>query len=302
MLTKRHTPIQDTRSDKIFNALNYSLLCILLIITAYPLILVLSASISDPDAVMRGQVWLFPVGFSLEGYAAVFKNQMILMGYANTIYYVVVGTALNIFMTIIAAYPLSRKDLVGRKVILFVFSFTMLFGGGLIPFYLVVRDLHLMDTRWALIIPSAMSVYNVLVMRSYFMTNIPGELLEAAKMDGCTDIKFLTKVVVPLSGPIIAVMALFYGVGHWNSYFNALIFLNDTAKYPLQLVLRQILVLNQVSFDMLAQDPKALEIKLKLMDVLKYSVIIIANLPLFIAYPFVQKYFVKGIMVGSVKG
>lgn len=288
--------------DHVFDFVNYTGLILILIITGYPVLMVLSASVSDPDAVSRGIVWLWPVGFSLEGYVAVFKNEMIVTGYLNTLFYVVVGTVINLFMTVIAAYPLSRSDLKGGRIILFVFSFTLLFSGGLIPFYMLVKDLGMLDTRWSQLVPSAMSVFNVIIMRSYFQTNIPKELLEASKMDGCSDFRFLLRIVIPLSGPIIAVMVLFYGVGIWNSYFSAMIFLSDKALYPLQLVLREILVMNQVSLEMLAKDPKAMQIKLELMESLKYAVIIVANLPLFIAYPFIQKHFTKGIMVGSLKG
>lgn len=302
-----HTSIKRRRSRAartlpLFEIVNHSALGLLLVATGYPVLLVLSASFSDPDAVIRGQVWLWPVGFSVDGYTAVFKSASIMLGYANTLFYVCAGTAINIAMTVLAAYPLSRQDLKGRTFLLFSFSFTLLFSGGLIPFYLLVKELGMLDTRWAMLIPSAMSVFNVLIMRSYFMTNIPKELLEATKVDGCSDFSFLRKIVIPLSGPIIAVLALFYGVGIWNAYFSALIFLNDRSLYPLQLVLREILVLNNVSLEMLARDPKAMQVKLDLAESLKYSLIIVANLPLFIAYPFVQKYFTKGIMLGSLKG
>lgn len=285
-----------------FDVVNYSLLILILIATGYPVLMVIAASISDPDAVSRGAVWIWPVGFSLEGYAAVFKNDSIVTGYLNTLFYVVVGTIVSIVLTIMAAYPLSRSDLTGARFILLAFSFTMLFSGGLIPSYLLVKELGMLDTRWSQIIPTALSVFNVIIMRSYFQSSLPKELLEAAKMDGCSDFRFLIRIAIPLSGPIIAVMVLFYGVGIWNSYFNALIYLNSKELFPLQLVLREILVMNQVSLDMLAKDPKALQIKLELMESLKYAVIVVANLPLIIAYPFVQKHFTKGIMVGSLKG
>lgn len=302
MKISRTNKLKHLNQDKIFTVVNYVLMTVILVIVSYPIILVISSSISNPEAVMQGKVKFLPVGFSLEGYIAVFKDQMIMIGYMNSLYYLIVGTVINLFMTILAAYPLSRKDLNGRRFILFTFSFTMLFGGGLIPTFLLINQLGLYDTRWAILIPSAMSVYQVIVMRTYFQTTIPIELQESAKMDGCSDIKFLMKIVMPLSGPIIAVTALFYGVGNWNSYFSALIYLNNKDYYPLQLILRQILVLNDVSFEMLAQDPEAMQVKLKLIELIKYAVIIVANLPLIIAYPFAQKYFVKGIMIGSLKG
>ena len=302
MNSKHSTAIKHSSSDRIYYFFNYVLLGVILIIVAYPIILVVSSSISNPDAVTRGEVKFWPVGFSLEGYKAVFKDPMIITGYLNSLYYLVVGTSVNILMTILAAYPLSRKDLVGRRPLLFIFSFTMFFSGGLIPSYLLVNQLGLYNSPLAIIIPSAMSVYQVIVMRTFFQTTIPGELLESAQIDGCTNFSFLWRVVIPLSGPIIAVTALFYGVANWNSYFNALIYLNDTSLYPLQLVLRQILVMNDVSFEMLAQDPAAMQVKLQLIELIKYAVIVVSNIPLVIAYPFVQKYFVKGVMIGSLKG
>lgn len=269
---------------------------------AYPIILIISSSVSNPDAVARGEVRLLPVGFSLEGYMAVFKDAMIVRGYLNSLFYLVSGTLLNLLMTTLAAYPLSRKDLVGRRPLLFFFSFTMMFSGGLIPLFILINDMGLYDTPWVMIIPSAMSVYQMIVMRTYFQNSIPIELLESAKIDGSSDFGFLIKIALPLSVPIIAVTALFYGVSHWNSYFNALVFLSDEKLYPLQLVLRRILVLNDVSFEMIAQDPEAMKVKLQLIELIKYSVIVVANIPLFIAYPFVQRFFVKGIMIGSLKG
>lgn len=282
-------------------AFNYLVLTLLLILILYPLIFVLSASFSSGSAVTSGRVWLWPVEPTLAGYEAIFKNRMVLVGFYNSFFYTIVGTLINVVMTILAAYPLSRPDLPGRRVIAFLFFFTILFGGGLIPTYLVVRDLGMLSTRWAMIIPGALSVWNVLIARTFFENNIPRELREAAELDGCDDFNFLWRVVLPLSGSIIAVLALFYSVGHWNSYFNALIYLYDQNLWPLQLVLRDILVQNQIDPTMMV-DAREMAAKAQLRELLKYSLIVVATVPLLIAYPFVQRHFVKGVMIGSVKG
>ncbi len=295
------TIIRDTAGDRVFMAFNYLVLTLLLIVILYPLIYVLSASFSSGQAVASGRVWLWPVEPTLAGYEAIFKNRMVLVGFYNSFFYTVVGTLLNIVMTILAAYPLSRPDLPGRRIIAFLFFFTLLFGGGLIPTYLVVRDLGMLSTRWALIIPGALSVWNVLIARSFFENNIPRELREAAELDGCDDFNFLWRIVLPLSGAIMAVLALFYGVGHWNSYFSALIYLYDQNLWPLQLVLRDILIQNQVDPGMMT-DAREMAAKAQLRELLKYSLIVVATVPLLVVYPFVQQHFVKGVMIGSVKG
>ncbi len=238
---------------------------------------------------------------SLEGYKAVFKNKNILTGFQNTFFYTLAGTFVNVVMTVLAAYPLSRKDFRGRNKFMLLFVFTMMFNGGLIPTYFVVKDLSMIDTVWAMLIPTALSVWNVIIMRTYFQTTIPGELLEASQIDGCNDFRFLLKIVVPLSGPIIAVIALFYAVGHWNQYFNAMIYLKNPQLYPLQLILRDILVQNEVRIDMLG-DVKSAAARQGLRELLKYSLIVISSVPLMLVYPFVQKFFVKGVMIGSIKG
>lgn len=282
-------------------AFNYLVLTLLAIIILYPLIYVLSASFSSAQAVNSGRVWLWPVEPTLAGYEAILKNRAVLLGFYNSLFYTVVGTMINVVMTILAAYPLSRPDLPGRRVIAFIFFFTLLFSGGLIPTYLVVRDLGMLSTRWALILPTALSIWNMLIARTFFENNIPKELREAAQLDGCDDFNFLWRVVLPLSGPILAVLALFYGVGHWNSYFSALIYLYDKDLWPLQLVLRDILVQNQVDPNM-ASDIQGMAAKAQLRELLKYSLIVVATVPLLIIYPFVQRHFVKGVMLGSVKG
>ena len=293
--------IHDTAGDRAFMAFNYLVLTLLAIVILYPLIYVLSASFSSGQAVSSGRVWLWPVEPTLAGYEAIFKNRAVLLGFYNSLFYTVVGTIINVVMTVLAAYPLSRPELPGRRVIAFIFFFTLLFSGGLIPTYLVVRDLGMLSTRWALILPTALSIWNMLIARTFFENNIPKELREAAQLDGCDDFNFLWRVVLPLSGPILAVLALFYGVGHWNSYFTALIYLYDKNLWPLQLVLRDILVQDQVDPGM-AADIRGVAAKAQLRELLKYSLIVVATVPLLIIYPFVQRHFVKGVMLGSVKG
>lgn len=292
--------IRDTTTDRIFSIINYVVLSFLLIIFLYPLIYIVSSSFSSTDAVLSGKVWLWPVDFSLEGYKAVFAYKQIWTGYGNSLFYMIVGTFINITITILAAYPLSRKDFYGRNFFMFLFLFTMLFNGGLIPNYLLVKEIGLLNTRWALIIPNAMSVFNVIITRTYFKMTIPDELHEASKIDGCSDFKFLWRIVLPLSGPIIAVMALFYAVGHWNSFFNALIYLRDQKLFPLQLILNNILVQNEVDPEMMMDIEHQASIT-GLRELLKYSLIVVASLPVLIIYPFVQKHFVKGVMIGSLK-
>ncbi len=294
------TTIRDTGGDRFFNAVTYGILALFLLVILYPLIYIVSSSISDPDAVTSGQVWLWPVEPTLVAYQRIFREPALINGFLNSIFYTVVGTAINVVLTILAGYPLSRKDLPGRGVILFLFLFTTLFNGGLIPTYIVVGELGLLNTRWALILPSAIAVWNVIITRTYFQVTIPDELLEAAQLDGCSDFRFLWDVVRPLSGPIIAVNALFYAVAHWNGYFDALIYLTDPDLYPLQLVLRSILVQNETNLRMTG-DIQTQLMRENLADLLKYALIVVASIPLLVAYPFVQKHFVKGALIGSLK-
>jgi putative aldouronate transport system permease protein len=298
--------IRESRGDRAFSAANYALLSILLVVTLYPLIFILSSSLSSPQAVAANQIWLWPVRPSLVGYQTVFKDPQVITGFLNSIFYTVAGTAVSVILTLLAAYPLSRRDLPGRGLFMFLFLFTLLFSGGLIPTYLVVKDLHLLNTRWALILPEALAVWNVIITRTYFQLTIPHDLLEAARIDGADDFRFFWKVVLPLSWPIIAVNALFYAVGQWNSFFTALIYLTDQSLFPLQLILQQILVQHREDLQMtlgggaagVANDLA----RQNLVLVLNYSLIVIASLPLLVAYPFVQKYFVKGMLIGSLKG
>ena len=277
------------------------ILCICMVILGlimlYPLLIVFSTSFSSPSAVMSGKVWLFPVDFSLEGYKAVFRTNDVLIGYRNSLIYMVAGTLVNIFMTLIAAYPLSRDDMPGQGIIMKLFTFTMIFAGGMIPNYLLMKDLHMLNTPWAMIIPGAISVYNMIITRTFIKTNIPKELLEAAQMDGCSDIQYFRKVVLPLSGSVIA---LYYAVAHWNAYFNAFMYLNDKELYPLQIFLKNILVSNQVQADLVVD--AQVQVQEGIAEVLKYSLIVVAIVPVLIIYPFVQKHFVKGVMIGAVKG
>ncbi|MFD0869025.1 MULTISPECIES: carbohydrate ABC transporter permease [Paenibacillus] len=293
--------VVESRGDRLFNLINYTILFLFTITILYPLVYIVSASFSSPLAVVSGKVWLWPVDFSLAGYEAVFKHKLIWTGFANSLFYTVVGTVVNVVLTLMAAYPLSRKDFYIRHVIMALFVFTIMFSGGLIPSYLLVKDLGMIDTRWALIFPGALSVMNVIITRTFFQTTIPDELLDAGQLDGCSDFKFLLHVVLPLSGPIIAVLTLFYAVGHWNSFFSALLYLKRQELYPLQLVLRDILIQNEVDAEMMSDvaDAAARE---SLRELLKYSLIVVSTIPVLVIYPFIQRHFVKGIMIGSLKG
>lgn len=293
--------IKSARSDRLFYAFDYIFLSLFLIAVAYPILYVLSCSISDPKAILSGKVTIFPVGFTLEGLQTTLGYNRIYTGLANSFFYAIVGTAVNLVMTVMCAYPLSRKDFVGRNVLTFFCAFTMWFSGGMIPSYLLVRDLGMINSRWALIIPSAMSVYNMIIARTYFQSSIPGELLESAKLDGCSDIRFILSIVIPLSAPILAVVALYSFVGQWNSYFDAFLYLSDKEKMPMQIILREILLLNDESL-MVGLDFEEYEKKMLLSEQLKYTSIVVASLPVIALYPFVQKYFVKGVMIGALKG
>jgi multiple sugar transport system permease protein/putative aldouronate transport system permease protein len=293
--------IRESRVDFIFTIFNNIFLFLIFLTVLYPLVYVFSASFSDPNAVSAGQVWLWPVKFTLKAYIRIFEFSRIWSGYANSIFYATVGTFVNVAMTILAAYPLSRKDLYGKNLLLFLFVFSMMFSGGLIPFYITVSQLGMYNTRWALIIPQALSVWNMIIAITYFRSSLPQELLEAAQLDGCSDIQYLVQIVLPLSKPIIAVLGLFYAVGHWNQFFTALIFLANKDLFPLQLILRDILVANTIDPGLL-EDAKTMAAKAGLRDLLKFALIVVASGPVLMIYPFVQKYFVKGLMIGAIKG
>lgn len=293
--------IKLTGNDMTFTIVNYTFLTICLLVVLYPLVYILSSSFSSAEAVISSRVWLFPVDPSLMGYQAVFRNSQIWTGYMNSAFYTFFGTIISVILTIMAGYPLSKRDFYGRNLIMGLFTFTMLFSGGLIPYYLVIKNLNILDTRWAMLLPNAMAVWNVIIARTYFQNTIPEELAEAAELDGCSDAAFIFRVVVPLSGPIIAVMVLFYAVGQWNSYFDAMILLKNNNLFPLQIILRNILIQNQIDPNMIV-DVKILLRNQGMKDLLKYSLIVVASAPVLALYPFVQKYFIKGIMVGAIKG
>lgn len=294
--------IGKVNQDKIFDAVNTVLMIFMLIVFVWPLLFVISASFSDPMAVWNGKVLLLPVGFNVEGYKTILKYESILIGYRNTVLYTVLGTMVNLVMTICAAYPLSRQDFVMKNFFTFMFLFTMYFSGGLIPVYLVVNKLGLINTIWAMIIPNAVSIFNVIIMRTYFQTNIPESLREAAELDGANTLQFLVRIVLPLSGPVLAVIGLYYAVGHWNDFFSALLYLNNKKLFPLQMFLRDILIDNTMDMDMTGLDTQEAERKMQLAQTMKYSLIIISSVPVLCIYPFIQKYFVKGIMIGAIKG
>ncbi|ALS28255.1 sugar ABC transporter permease [Paenibacillus sp. 32O-W] len=298
---KAHTRIKESWGDKLFLFGVYLFLVIILVVVLYPLVYIVSSSFSSPRAVVSGSVWLLPVEPSLAGYKAIFNNPQILTGYANSIFYTFFGVLINVSLTVMLAYPLSKPTFFGRGLMMVIIVITMMFSGGLIPYYLTVKALGLLDTRWAMLLPGALAVWQVIIARTFFQSTIPKELGEAAELDGCSDIGFLWRVVLPLSKPIIAVLVLMYAVGHWNAYFEALIFLKSPDLYPLQIILRNILILNSIDASMMV-DANQMVARQGLRDLLKYSLIIVATVPVLAIYPFAQKYFVKGIMIGSLKG
>lgn len=277
----------------------YILLCTFLLAVLLPLIYIVASSFSDPRAVSAGRVSLWPVGFTLDGYATVLRDSQILTGFGNSLFYTVVGTFVSLVLTVMLAYPLSRQDFWGRSVIAAGVVFTMLFAGGLIPTYLVVQELGLLNTRWALILPQAVGVWQVILAMAFFRVSIPDELYEAAQLDGSSDLRFLWSVVLPLSKPLLAVIALMYAITQWNSYFDALLYIRNPDLYPLQLVLRNILILNQ---SVQGMDAAEMLRRQELADLLKYSLIVVATVPMMLIYPFVARYFTKGVMIGAVKG
>ena len=291
-----------SRGDVIFEVVNCFFLLLISVIILYPLIYVLSASFSDPMSVTSGKMILWPVDVTLDNYAQVFKNRNIVLGFRNSLIIMICGTALNLVLTILAAYPLSRRDLWGSGVLMKLITFTMFFSGGLIPSYLLVsKTLGLMNNWLALILPGAISVYNMIIMRTYFMTSVPYELQESAEIDGCSQFGTLLRIILPLSGPVIAVIGLYYAVGHWNSYFNALLYINNEAMAPLQLYLRKVLTLNS-SQNILEMGADEAARQAMRAETIKYSVIVVSSIPMLIIYPFVQKFFVKGVMIGAIKG
>ncbi len=296
--------VRESASDRWFIIANYTFVIFITLSVLYPLWFIVSASFSDPQYVNSGQMYVWPKGFTLEGYERVFQNPDIWIGYRNTIFYTIAGVLINLLFTLPGAYALSRPDLVGRHVFTFIIVFTMFFGGGLIPTYLLVKNLGMVNTIWALLLPNAAGVFQIIVTRTFFQSSVPRELEEAAEIDGCSTLRLFIRIVLPISLPIIAVMSLFYGVGHWNQYFAALIYLKSRDLYPLQLILREILVLNEMT-DMLlsgGMDFEAVAEQMRVSDLIKYAVMIVAALPLLIVYPFLQKFFIKGVLIGSLKG
>ena len=299
--------VKENFQDQIFLIVVYAFIFLMFIAVLYPILFVFSASFSDPFLVSTGKVILLPRGFTFSGYEQLSKYTEIWLGYANSIFYTTIGTVLNLIVTLSAGYALSRRDLPGKNVIMGVFVFTMYFSGGLIPGYLNVRSFGLLNTRTVMLIGGLMSVYNMIVCRTFFRNTIPWELHEASVIDGASDFTIFLRIIIPLSKPVIAVMALYYGVGHWNSYFSAMIYLRDRVKFPLQLFLREILMQSRILADVMvdASNPEAFQAMMAMQNtanLLKYCVIIVSSLPMLMLYPVLQKYFEKGILIGSIKG
>ena len=294
------TRIKKSGSEKVFNFFLYLLSGVILLMVVYPLWFVVIASFSDPSAVASGKVWLWPKGFTLDGYRELLRHDEIWIGYLNTILYTVVGTVIGVAVNVLAAYAFSRKDLVGRKFLSLLFIFTMFFNGGLVPTFLTIKDFHLYNTFWVMVLPFSVSVYNIIVARTFFENSIPSDLNDAARIDGCGNLRYFFSIVLPLSKAVLAVIGLWTAVGMWNSYFNALVYLKDANRYPLQLILRNILITNNLQ--MTFGSGEAMQIALRLSNLMRYSVIIVSTLPIMCFYPFVQKYFNKGVMIGAVKG
>ena len=291
---------QASGRDIAFNIFLYALSGIILLAIAYPLYFIIIASFSNPSEVANGNVWLWPSPFTLDGYKELLRHDDIWTGYLNTILYTLVGTLIGLFVNISAAYALSRRDLVGRRLITFFFIFTMFFNGGLIPTYFTIRDFHLYDTFWVMVLPFSVAVYNMIVARTFFDSSLPKELLDAAQIDGCGNLRFFFSIALPLSKAVIAVIALYIAVAQWNSYFNALVYIRSENLKPLQLVVRNILITNQSLVG--AGDGLAAQEAMRLSNLMKYAVIIITTVPIMCVYPFVQKYFSQGVMIGAIKG
>lgn len=300
MSMSKKNRIRIPKGDRAFYFTINLIIAILCLLVLYPLVYIVSSSFSSSKAVLAGKVVLLPVDFSLEGYRAVFSNKNIGIGYRNTILYTVGGTMLNLVMTFVCAYPLAARDLPHKGKIMFLFTLTMFFSGGMIPNYILMRQLGLLDNPLAVVLPGAIGVSNMILART-FIQNIPYDMYEAAEIDGCSDARYFVQMVLPLSKACIAVLALYYAVSHWNAYFNAFIYLNDRNMYPLSLFLREILISNQMT-EAMDIDPELLEKKQGLSDVLKYSLIVVSTVPILCVYPFIQKYFIKGVMIGSLKG
>lgn len=286
--------IKESFDEKLYSAVVIIILLLFGLVILVPIANVISGSFSDPMALLRGEVFLLPKRFTMDMYKKVFANPDIWPAYANTIKYTVISVLLSVAISACAAYPLSRKDLFGKNILMGFFAFTMFFSGGMIPTFLTVKGLGLLDSMWSLILPSVISTYNLIIMKSFYQNTIPDELVESAQIDGCNDLGIFFRMVVPLSKPILAVMVLFYGVWQWNSWFPSLLYISDRAKYPLQMILREILIQGETS----AMSGGSTDQEI-IGDGLKYATMVIATLPIMCLYPFLQKYFVKGAMIGS---
>ncbi|MDR2103337.1 MAG: carbohydrate ABC transporter permease [Treponema sp.] len=297
----RPLKVKTSPEDLLLYSITNAALVILLVIIVYPLIYMVSSSFSSGRAVSSGRVFLLPVEPTLDGYRTVFSYKSVMLGYRNTILYTVVGTSVNVMMTLIAAFPLSRKNFQGRKFYMTLFIITMFFSGGLIPSYILITQLKLINSIWAIILPGAISTYNMIITRTFFASTIPQELVEASQIDGCDDFRFFFTILLPLSKAVVAVIGLYYGVSHWNAWFSAMLYLRDPVLQPLQLVLRSILIAVSIDVSQI-QDPELLERMVYMADLMKYALIIVATVPIAALYPFVQRYFIKGVMIGSVKG
>jgi ABC-type glycerol-3-phosphate transport system permease component len=288
--------------DRLFYVIDYLLLVFCGVIVLIPMLNVVAQSLSDPRSVLAGRVYLWPRNFTLDTFRLILRNKNIITGYINTFYYASVGTCINLVMTVLCAYPLSRSDFAGRNFLMLIFAFTMMFGGGMIPTYIIIRNLGLIDTRWVMLLPGAIAVWNMILARTFFQNTIPKELYESAELDGASDIKTLVNIVLPLSTPILAVLTLFYAVStHWNSYFDAMMYLRSESLYNIQLVLRNAIA-NIAALLYMTGNLSQQEQSMATAEASKYCIIVISILPVMIIYPFVQKYFIKGIMIGAIKG
>jgi ABC-type glycerol-3-phosphate transport system permease component len=300
----RHTKMRQSVSDRVFYIADYTLLTLAGLLVLLPLLNIVSQAFSSPQSVMAGTVLFWPRRFTLENISRMLTYRYILVGFANTLFYTVAGTVINLIMTVLCAYPLAQPDFRGRNFLSLLFAFTMMFSGGMIPTYVLMKDLGLLNTRWVMLLPGAMAVWNMILCRTFFQNTIPRDLYESAELDGASDIKVLLRIVLPLSAPILAVLTLFYAVGHWNSYFNAMMYLSKPELYNIQLILQNsianmqsILQYTTERVDLVAQASAMAK-----QEAAKYALIVISTVPILVIYPFVQKHFVKGIMIGALKG
>ncbi|MDR3120438.1 MAG: carbohydrate ABC transporter permease [Clostridiales bacterium] len=293
-------PKRAAAADPIFDIVDALIMAVVCVVIAYPLYYVLVASFTEPHIVTSGKFLLYPEQFYAGGYQRILKYPPIWSGYRNTVLYTVVGTVISLCVTIPAAYSLSRRDMAGRRFLMFLFTLTMFFSGGLIPLYMLIRGIGIYGSLWSVTLPTAVSVWNLIICRTFFETSLPFELYEAAELDGCSNFGFFFRVALPLSSTVVAVMILFYSTAQWNMFMNALMFLSDSDKMPLQVILRNLILINQVN--QLSTDMTAVAEQQKLADQLKFGIIVVAALPLLCVYPFIQKYFARGIMIGSIKG